>query len=267
MERRRLVQVLLHTPEDEVAQPGRDSAVDEAAYPRLPCEVIESKRVLREKRDVDDRSSFLEHTFDGLIPHESGHRANHEIGVGNRLGHVFELGEIRDQAVRAEFGHPLDPHRVEIDPEHGKIVFRSEVTHDRAAYPATAQHAVRQGAHLARNLAAVVSGARPRPCNIRSKGALAALGCRTGVAKVYGIQLSGFAAWWLWRTVYLLKMPKLSRKVRVALDWTIDLFFPRDIVMTSTAAMGAVSNTEQNPREDLASQEQPQPDILQEPTP
>ena len=50
------------------------------------------------------------------------------------------------------------------------------------------------------------------------------------MAKVYGIKLSGFVAWWLWRTVYLLKMPTLARKVRVALDWTIELFFSRDYV-------------------------------------
>ncbi|MHC4107394.1 MAG: NAD(P)/FAD-dependent oxidoreductase [Planctomycetota bacterium] len=98
------------------------------------------------------------------------------------------------------------------------------------AYPATAEHAVRQGAHLARNLAAALDGQPIKPCNIHSKGTLAALGCRTGVAKVFGISLSGFPAWWLWRTVYLLKMPGLSRKVRVALDWTIDLIFSRDYV-------------------------------------
>lgn len=98
------------------------------------------------------------------------------------------------------------------------------------AYPASAQHAVRQGVHLACNLAAVLRGAPAKPCDIKSKGAIAALGCRTGVAKVFGLQLSGFAAWWLWRTVYLMKMPTLARKVRVALDWTIDLIFSRDYV-------------------------------------
>ena len=98
------------------------------------------------------------------------------------------------------------------------------------AYPATAQHAVRQGVHLARNLAAVLKGRPTTPCRIVSKGSLAALGCRTGVAKVFGIKLSGFPAWWLWRTVYLLKMPSFSRKLRVALDWTIDLLFSRDYV-------------------------------------
>lgn len=101
---------------------------------------------------------------------------------------------------------------------------------DGNAYPATAQHAVREGRNLAHNLAAVLRGRPTRPCDIRSRGTLAALGCRTGVAKVFGIRLSGFPAWWLWRTVYLLKMPRLGRKVRVALDWTLDLVFRRDYV-------------------------------------
>lgn len=101
---------------------------------------------------------------------------------------------------------------------------------DGSAYPATAQHAVQQAAHLAGNLAAVLSGRDPRPCNIKSRGALAALGCRTGVAKVFGFKLAGFGAWFLWRTVYLLKMPGLARKIRIALDWTIDLVFSRDYV-------------------------------------
>jgi NADH dehydrogenase len=101
---------------------------------------------------------------------------------------------------------------------------------DGINYPATAQHAVQQGRHLARNLVAVLRGRPARPCDIKSKGALAALGCRTGVAKVYGIKLSGFTAWWLWRSVYLMKMPRLARKVRVMLDWTIDLLFSRDYV-------------------------------------
>jgi NADH dehydrogenase len=101
---------------------------------------------------------------------------------------------------------------------------------DGKAYPATAQHAVQQGRHLARNLAALLHGRPATPCDIVSQGSIAPLGCRTGVAKVFGVRVSGFWAWWLWRTVYLLKMPGLARKVRVALDWTIDLVFSRDYV-------------------------------------
>ena len=101
---------------------------------------------------------------------------------------------------------------------------------DGQAYPATAQHAVRQAAHAAADIARVLQGRSTRPCDIASSGSLAALGCRTGVARVFGLKLSGFPAWWLWRTVYLFKMPGLARKVRVALDWTVDCLFPHDYV-------------------------------------
>jgi NADH dehydrogenase len=112
---------------------------------------------------------------------------------------------------------------------------------DGAPYPATAQHAVRQGTYLADNLARVLRGRPTRPCNIRSKGELAALGCRTGVARVFGFKLAGFPAWFLWRSVYLLKMPGLARKVRVALDWSMDLVFAKEAVelgLTSGSARG-----------------------------
>ncbi len=101
---------------------------------------------------------------------------------------------------------------------------------DGAPYPATAQHAILEGGWLAKNLAAVVRGGAARPCVVRAKGSLAALGCRTGVARVFGVKISGFGAWWLWRTVYLLKMPGLAKKVRIAADWTLDLILPpRDV--------------------------------------
>ncbi len=97
-------------------------------------------------------------------------------------------------------------------------------------YPATAQHAMRQGPHIARNIVGVMRGQPPEPFVYDTQGTLAALGCRTGVAQVLGVQVSGFWAWWLWRTYYLLRMPGLARKVRVALDWTLDLLFRRDDV-------------------------------------
>ena len=92
------------------------------------------------------------------------------------------------------------------------------------------QHAVRQGVHLARNRQRIAAGKEGVPFEFDSVGSLAALGCRTGVAKIFGLKLSGFWAWFLWRTVYLLKMPGLARKARLALDWTLDMIFGRDIV-------------------------------------
>lgn len=62
-----------------------------------------------------------------------------------------------------------------------------------------------------------------------TRAQLASIGRRTGVAKVGGVKFSGFAAWWLWRTVYLMKLPRLSKKLRVLVAWTLDLLFGKDI--------------------------------------
>ncbi len=98
------------------------------------------------------------------------------------------------------------------------------------AYPATAQHAVREAKHLAVNISNVIREEKTISCDIENKGAIAALGCRTGVAKFLGIKFSGFWAWFLFRSVYLFKMPGIGRKIRVALDWTMDLLFKREYV-------------------------------------
>lgn len=99
------------------------------------------------------------------------------------------------------------------------------------SYPPTAQHAIRQGKVVAENIAASIKGRRGRPFAYKPLGMLASLGRRSAVAEICGFRFSGFFAWWLWRTVYLFKLPGLERKVRVAMDWTLDLFFPRDIVL------------------------------------
>lgn len=97
-------------------------------------------------------------------------------------------------------------------------------------YPATAKAAVQQGKQLAGNLLRALRGQTTRPCVIRDRGSLIALGCRTGVARVGPFKLAGFSAWFLWRTVYLMKMPGWGRRLRVMLEWTIDLVFGRDDV-------------------------------------
>jgi len=97
-------------------------------------------------------------------------------------------------------------------------------------YPPTAQHAVRMGPHVADNIVAAIDGRPLRPFDYKMKGQMANLGERDAVAMLGGLQVSGFPAWWLWRTYYLLRLPTLDRRVRVAIDWTLDLIFPRDIV-------------------------------------
>jgi NADH dehydrogenase len=98
--------------------------------------------------------------------------------------------------------------------------------------PPTAQHALRQAATLARNIHAAIRSSALEPFSYRSAGSFAVLGYHTACAEIYGLKFSGLFAWLLWRTVYLLKLPTLEKKIRVALDWTVDLFFPRDIVQT-----------------------------------
>lgn len=95
--------------------------------------------------------------------------------------------------------------------------------------PPTAQFAIRQGETAAANIAAALRGGAKRPFTYSALGHLSVLGRRSAVAEVFGLKLSGFLAWWLWRTFYLMKLPSFERKLRVALDWTLDLFFPRDI--------------------------------------
>jgi len=99
-----------------------------------------------------------------------------------------------------------------------------------AYHPPTAQHALRQGRTLARNIASAIRGGRKKPFVFSTIGQLAAIGRRTGVANILGVNFSGFFAWWLWRTIYLSKLPQFEKKVRVALDWTLDLLFSKDLV-------------------------------------
>jgi len=103
------------------------------------------------------------------------------------------------------------------------------------AHPPTAQHALREGTVLARNILSAIRGGRRRAFAFSTIGQLAAIGRRTGVARILGVNFSGFVAWWLWRTIYLGKLPRFEKKLRVALDWALDLVFSKDLVQLNTA--------------------------------
>jgi NADH dehydrogenase len=96
-------------------------------------------------------------------------------------------------------------------------------------YPPTAQHGLREAVAAAKNIERVITGRSPKPFRFKTIGMLASIGHHTGVAMVFGIKFSGFIAWWMWRTVYLAKLPRLSKKLRVMMDWTLDFFFGREI--------------------------------------
>ena len=88
---------------------------------------------------------------------------------------------------------------------------------DNKPMPATAQHAVREGPHAARNVLAWLDGRPQRPFSYGQLGMLVSLGRFNGVGEVFGLRVSG-----LWRSYYLLRLPSLERKIRVAVDWTLD---------------------------------------------
>ena len=111
----------------------------------------------------------------------------------------------------------------------GDCAFVPDTRNPGKSHPPTAQHAIREGKVVAQNIAAVLSGRPLKLFSFRTIGLLASIGRRMGVARILGFNFSGFFAWWMWRTVYLSKLPGLDKKVRVAFDWTLDLLFPKDV--------------------------------------
>jgi NADH dehydrogenase FAD-containing subunit len=94
--------------------------------------------------------------------------------------------------------------------------------------PPTRQHALRQARRLAKNL-----HGEPRPYRYRMLGQVATLGRHKGIADVLGVRLRGFPGWFTTRTYHLFQLPLVSRKLRVVVDWTVALFFRRDIAELS----------------------------------
>ena len=134
-----------------------------------------------------------------------------------------------------EWGLPLDErHRVEVDEflrvrgeEHVWALgdcARVPNTRSGVPDPPTCQHALRQARRLAKNLAG-----EPRPYGYRMLGQVATLGRHKGIADVLGLRLRGFLGWWVTRSYHLYQLPLGQRKLRVVVDWTVSLFFRRDI--------------------------------------
>jgi NADH:ubiquinone reductase (H+-translocating) len=103
-------------------------------------------------------------------------------------------------------------------------------------YPPTAQHAIREGSTVAKNIIAEIEkkSDKKEVFDYKTKGMMASIGKRTGVGNLVGIQVHGFFAWWIWRNYYLANLPTLHKKIRVLVDWVIDIFFRRDVTMLKT---------------------------------
>jgi NADH dehydrogenase len=160
------------------------------------------------------------------------------LGDGTRIPTntlVWTAGVAPNPALR-EWSLPLDERgRVEVDEllrvrghDHlwalGDCARVPNTRSDRPD-PPTCQHALRQARRLARNLTGP-----PQPYGYRMLGQVATLGRHKGIAEVLGLRLRGFVGWWVTRSYHLYQLPLAQRKLRVVVDWTVALFFRRDIV-------------------------------------
>jgi NADH dehydrogenase len=148
---------------------------------------------------------------------------------------VWTAGVVPNPVLR-DWKLPLDERgRVEVD-EFLRVPGRDRVwalgdcarvpnTRSEAPDPPTCQHALRQARRLAKNLSGT-----PEPYGYRMLGQVATLGRHKGIADVLGLRLRGFPGWWVTRTYHLYQLPLFSRKLRVVVDWTVGLFFRRDVV-------------------------------------
>ncbi len=127
-----------------------------------------------------------------------------------RVNEFFEVEGVRDV-------YALGDNAAQIDP------------HTQAPYVATAQVAIRQARALAAVIEADLTGREKKPFRFQVLGELVPLSRSTAVADLKGIKLTGFLAWFVWRTIYMLKLPTLAARLRVVLDWSVELFFERDV--------------------------------------
>jgi NADH dehydrogenase len=181
------------------------------------------------KRGVEIRTSTtLESAGPGAVVLSGGERiASHTL--------VWTAG-VSPNPLLAELGLPLDERgRVRVDPtlrveEHEGLWALGDCARvpngatPGVPDPPTSQHALRQARRLAKNLQA-----SPKPYRYRTLGQVATLGRHKGIALVFGLPLRGFIGWFVTRTYHLYQLPLLSRKLRVVTDWTVALFFRRDI--------------------------------------
>ena len=201
------------------------------------------------KRKIDVRlNTRLESCVDGHVVLSDGEQLDSET--------IVWTAGVKANPVLARTGLPLD--------EKGRVKCRADLrvegvdgawsAGDGAAVPdltagpgvtttPSAQHAVRQAKVLGDNVALVLNGRSPKAYAHRHVGSVASLGLHRGVAQVYGVKLRGFPAWFMHRTYHVSRVPTLNRKARVVLDWTLALFFRRDIV-----SLGSL----QRPREEFS---------------
>jgi NADH:ubiquinone reductase (H+-translocating) len=202
--------------------------------PEIPGRLGDYAAELLRRRGVDIRVST---TLEDVEPHAA------RLSDGTRLltSTVVWTAGVKAHPMLGELGLPLDERgRVRVDQtlqvEGAEGIWAlgdgaavpNLATPDRVD-PPTSQHALRQARRLAKNITG-----EPRPYRYRTLGEVATLGRYRGIANVFGFPLKGFLGWWVTRTYHLYQLPLLSRKLRVVTDWTVALFFRRDIAELGT---------------------------------
>lgn len=114
----------------------------------------------------------------------------------------------------------------------------------KGSHPPTAQHAIREAKIAAHNVLAEIRGQPLKQFRYKTIGQLSSLGYRKGIAQIFGLKFSGFIAWWLWRTIYLFKLPRFEKRFRVMLNWTLDVIFSKDNVQLRTNRSGGLVSSE-----------------------
>jgi NADH dehydrogenase len=201
--------------------------------PEIPRRLGEYAARYLEKQGVEIRVSTTLESYDG----KEARLSDGTVVPARTL--VWTAG-VRANPLLAELGLPLDERgRVRVD-ETLRVQGRADVwaLGDGVAVsnaktpgtfdPPTCQHALRQARRLAKNLTGP-----PKPYGYRMLGQVATLGHYKGIAEIPGLRLRGFLGWFVARTYHLYQLPLLSRKLRVVLDWTVALFFRRDVVELS----------------------------------
>src|SRR5262249_16669643 len=197
--------------------------------PEIPSRLGEYAAAQLTRRGVEIHVST---TLESLDPHAA------TLSDGQRIltSTLVWTAGVRAHPALAELKLPLDERgRVRVDSMlrvvgHDNIWalgdgahVPNEATPDHPD-PPTSQHALRQARRLAKNLTGT-----PRPHRYRMLGQVATLGRYKGIADVAGLRVRGFAGWFVTRTYHLYQLPLFSRELRVVTDWTVGLFFRRDI--------------------------------------
>ncbi len=164
-----------------------------------------------------------------------------ELGDGMRIraGTVVCTIGTKTNALLNDIGLPMERGRIATAPDMSVPQFPGvwaigdcaavPNAHDERTAPPTAQFAVRQARQVAANICAKLRDQPTKPFAYRPMGQLSSVGHNRAVAEVFGLRVSGFVAWLMWRGVYLLKVPTLARKVRLFLEWNWAMFFPPDL--------------------------------------